>query len=347
MYHEPYLIPYIPPYWPNKESLSEELSFAIEAHDIQRARYAFDTAFWNKIDLTPNWHHLLCTVSAKDAPMTRLLVAHGAKWTPTEARCVQELFPEEWPGFLATLRSSGLLVTQHDPTQPADPNALCKMTNHLLRYQPQGSLRASVEKKVDTTPALKEAFNRSQARSRFGRLSGRDLVYPENFDDLIKAAQQKFYIVTPRQFADIVNTLHKKYKSGVIPGNIVSALRTLKESGADSRLIDTSTSGGSQYLGRKEPGMAKVLYDLNILKPNYDLMSRLHGQIGAPSTSKLYWHPRDKNIEFFFQIHFELKMGQEMIDQRCKIPSYHDLFKKTCFPHGEPRKGSPFRRIGW
>ena len=78
---------------PDKKSLSEELTRAINMHDTVIAREVFDRAFWSKIDLVPDWRQLLAAVLYRDRQMVRLLGTHGACWTTEEARGLKEISP--------------------------------------------------------------------------------------------------------------------------------------------------------------------------------------------------------------------------------------------------------------
>lgn len=348
MYNEhPYIIPYIPPYEPDRGGLSASLLHAIESNDIKCAREIFDIAFWNKINLVPDWHHLLVASIQKDAPMIKLLVTHGAKWTPAETRCLQEIFSQEWPDFLSTLRSGGLRIDQSGYAPTVDQQMLGRMTEYLLQEHKKGALRETVKKKIEKTDFLRDAFNRKNASDRFGRLYGRSLIDPKNFDDLIKASQQKLYAVTPQQFLAIVDSLHRQYRSGVIPDSVITALRLLKESGVDDSLISRYAE---QFpcLGKKEPGMAKILYDLGILKPNFLFLEALRRNAGLPNTLKeLYWHKRsDKKTEFFFQILLGFKKKQEM-PQHSHLTSYHTMFKRIYFPTPPTQSSWFHQRLHW
>src|SRR3990172_6579449 len=115
MDYHPFYIPSDPPPPPSREILAAELAVAIQNRDINKARRVFDTAFWNKIELIPDWHHLLAAVALKDRQTIKLLAAHGARWTEEETRCLKDIFTQQWPEFAAALKGAGMQITLSDP----------------------------------------------------------------------------------------------------------------------------------------------------------------------------------------------------------------------------------------
>ncbi|MCE9506858.1 MAG: hypothetical protein K8R48_00885 [Alphaproteobacteria bacterium] len=132
MYYTPYFPPDEPPSPPNKADLTATLKAAIQNKDIDRARWVFDTAFWRKIEIVPDWHHLLTAVVMKDRQMIKLLAAHGAGWTEEETRCLKDIFSPHWPEITATLRNAGVQINPGDPAQPSDIYTAVSMRLQIL-----------------------------------------------------------------------------------------------------------------------------------------------------------------------------------------------------------------------
>jgi hypothetical protein len=161
MYPDPNLYKlYMPPEPPTKQSLSADLTQAIKQRNADAARKAFDTAFWKKIDLTPNWHHLLCAVALKDVAMVRLLTAHGAQWQENEARALKEIFPDKWPEFSATLRSGGL-PTVVEGDAPADIFLRVQMARYIA--EADQDIQPFIAIKEDTQRLLSDAIIKNLA----------------------------------------------------------------------------------------------------------------------------------------------------------------------------------------
>jgi hypothetical protein len=162
-----YIPPDGPPPPPNRANLTAALNAAIQNKDIDRARWVFDTAFWNKIEITPDWHHLLTAVALKDRQMIRLLAAHGAGWTEEETRCLKDIFFPHWPEFTAALRNAGVQINAGDPAQPSDIHTGVKMRLHILT-RAKGNLSPEIwaqkKKEVDDmlSQGVIDCLNKSQ-----------------------------------------------------------------------------------------------------------------------------------------------------------------------------------------
>ncbi len=158
MMHEPFPIYIPPPPPPDKKSLSADLTWAIKNRNAAVARKTFDTAFWMNIPLVPDWHHLLCAVVLKDPAMVRLLAAHGALWTEGEARGLKEIFPRDWPEFVAVLHSGGIRADMGDLSQPADLYTRVGMARRILAEDQD--ILPNILIKEDTDSLLSEAILR-------------------------------------------------------------------------------------------------------------------------------------------------------------------------------------------
>ena len=138
MYRDPmiphnYPFPYTPPpSKPDQKKLSASLKRAIQAKDVKEARKIFDTAFWNNIELVPDWHHLFLALLGQDKPMIRLLATHGATWTDEEARCLKKACENRWPEFMENLRKAGIYVNENSEAQPADMYASVMISHRIL-----------------------------------------------------------------------------------------------------------------------------------------------------------------------------------------------------------------------
>jgi hypothetical protein len=531
-YYTLYIPPDTPPPPPNKENLMAALKVAVKNKDAGSARHIFDLAFWNSIELIPDWHNLLVAVSLKDRPMLRLLASHGGGWTEEETRCLKEIFPGQWPEFTATFRGAGIQLPPDNPSQPPDICTLITLMKHLLSSakddpreiafakskdevddllskgvvrsldqnqtakarkllrlrQPEGAVDFSREFKglllqhgipkaveildrlrdykivvkpmtidmgiamyypeavskldrrnllaydqpermwviqgwvdqqsyalhcktaasvlfKDGAPlteadadcfirihkyaiknhlpaidsvcdglknlgffdsrvwtkerlrtlaeqapegsSLKQEFNKKLAHDRFGKMTAKEILKPENFTPFLEAHRKGYYQASSRQTSDMIVSLHNQNAGGSGLDYIKASLRTLKECGAHFGTV-IYLSEGSRFLGKKEPGMAKILLELDILNPGDFSLIGLREKAKLPGgEAELYW---TKNTgayaEFFFQIYLERKYPKEFIPQRGKISSYHEAFKAKIFGQTPPPP-SPVKKRGW
>jgi hypothetical protein len=165
-----FYMPPDPPSPPNKASLTAALKLAVRDKNAEAARQIFDMAFWNNIELIPDWHNLLVAVSLKDRPMIRLLASHGAGWTEEETRCLKEIFPAQWPEFTATLRASGLQVPQDAQASPPDTCVLVTMMKDLLSSAKDDPREMGFTKsKSDVDDLLSKGIIRSLAQGQTAR----------------------------------------------------------------------------------------------------------------------------------------------------------------------------------
>lgn len=303
-------------------SPSAYLAWAVDRRDLALARDVFDRAFWEKQPLVPDWFHLLGALLHNDKPMVRLLVAHGADWTPRQARCLQEVFAKEWPEFKSTLRGCGLTTDFGDLPAAADPQLRDEMMDRLLA-EPQTEKRFAALCAAGAAGSfLSQAFNRQQSEKRFGRMHGADLLKPDNFSAFVDAHQKGLYrISNDWQGKNLLDCLQRHYKNGEVPETVRRGLQVIKAHGAVFKFArDRRSFPGHDYLGKKEPGLAKVLLDTGILRPeDFDipfLATRLH----PPHYVGKYW-------EFFFQVSLEQIYPEKLIPLRGKIASYHACFK--------------------
>jgi hypothetical protein len=204
-----------------------------------------------------------------------------------------------------------------------------------------GRLRALSEHAPEHS-SLKRAFNEKLAEYRFGKMPARDILRPENLAPFVEAHRKGHYRAGAAQASELLRTLQEKYAGGHVPGEVRDTLRTLKDCG-----IGFSTGHYSSfYLGKKAPGMAKVLLDLGILKPTDFYLHNLREKAGLPpEKEKLYWlKTPDANAEFYFQVYLEQKDPDEFIPQRGKISSYHEAFKAKLFKKPPPPPPPPKAR---
>lgn len=329
----------------NQQTLATALAEAIRTHDIKWARRLFDIAFWNNIPLIPNWHHLLLAASGKDRPMIQLLATHDARLGKTEARCLKELLPRQWPELMTVLRNNGIQVSTGIDSEPLHMPTLIPMTECLVNDSQTG---AALKERLDEIPSLKYEFNRKLARDRFQNRPGAELLRPENFAAFLKAHQDNYYQASGSQVLGIVTELYHKYRNGKIPADIEKALYTLKKGGANFSIANDRAHRLSYYCGKKEPGLAKILMELDPAPAEWFLleMARAKGEL-AFGVEKLYPHKKaSKYSEFFFQIYVERLKPDEFIPQRGKITSYHEAFKALVGPQKKPHQPLTFTRHG-
>lgn len=109
---------YTPPPPPEKKDFEASLTRAVNAGDVKKARKIFDEAFYNKIELVPDWYQLYTAARIEDADMVQLLGAHGATLTKEQAVVLQDIYPVTWPVIAYTLRKGDVRIDYSDLPSP-------------------------------------------------------------------------------------------------------------------------------------------------------------------------------------------------------------------------------------
>ncbi|MEZ0260168.1 MAG: hypothetical protein ACAH80_04120 [Alphaproteobacteria bacterium] len=144
-----YYYPYDPgpPPPPGPAELSARLLNAILKRDLKAARQVFDTAFWDKVNFTPDFYHLLQAVNAGDRAMVQLVTSYGATWTEAEAKAARLLLKEKIDPVEGVLKAVGIR-TQFTPEELAAPDPLV-----LVRISSRGAYEARIREQKDAPEA--------------------------------------------------------------------------------------------------------------------------------------------------------------------------------------------------
>lgn len=176
----------------------------------------------------------------------------------------------------------------------------------------------------DTLATLAQSAPNQDLQQRFNRLAGRrqieqkglaHFLHHGRIGTLLAAMESKAYVPPAIDAKKIVDYLHRKMPRRGMPEETLRALRALKQSGAD-----LSQLNATDYLGSKEPQIAKALLDLDILRAKdisfYDLQSKIRPNTGA---SGIFAKPADDGYalrEFLYQVKCERDYPQHIAEMR-------------------------------
>ncbi|MDE1151317.1 MAG: hypothetical protein PW788_02175 [Micavibrio sp.] len=149
---------------------------------------------------------------------------------------------------------------------------------------------------------LSKAFNSRALRLTIRDMGAEKLINDKKFPLLLEAHALGAYKATAAETARIVKYLAGKTQKDVVTPETVAALATLKDAGADFSAIDPM-----QYLGRRAPGLAKVLLDLDIVTPEHFDVTAVSRKMGG--TLNLFLKNADKAYaytEFTCQLILEI-----------------------------------------
>ena len=88
--------------------MSHALQDAIARNDVNSARQVFEKAFWDKVEFRADGYHLLQAVRRDNRDMVRLLITHGATWTPVETKTARMISGAQWENAASELRRAGI-----------------------------------------------------------------------------------------------------------------------------------------------------------------------------------------------------------------------------------------------
>ncbi len=322
---------------PTLAGLSDSLTRAVTTNNTGWVRDIFVQAEVQGIGLQPDWHHLLCALLQDNDIMFATLRQNGAAWAPDEARCVKEIFPNQWPAFAAKL---GIGDNPDAISTPRDINLAVAMLERIRAH------RALPQPEV-TGSSLETAFNRKTAHDRFSGIKDFERMLTKDqplFDAFIRAHRDRSYIAGGSQAFALLNAVSALHRNGYIPEWIRGGLETMKAAGVNFGWIQGETSKRhkaasicvvNDYLGRKEPGLAKILLDLNAV-------TALH--FSLPVLGKKAEGQHAPYIEFYCQVYLEQINGGHYIPRRGAVGSYREeLLTARLTRTGNGRTYSPVR----
>jgi len=149
---------------------------------------------------------------------------------------------------------------------------------------------------------LSKAFNSRALRLTIRDMGAEKLINDKKFPLLLEAHALKAYAATATETAKIVKYLAGKTQKDVVAPETIAALKTLKDAGADFSAVDPM-----KYLGRRAPGFAKVLLDLDIVTAEHFDVTAVSRKMGG--TLNLLLNNGDKSYaytEFTCQLILEI-----------------------------------------
>lgn len=188
-----------------------------------------------------------------------------------------------------------------------------------------------LEARTPENCSAKMAFNQKIFGERFGDMGPADLMSPRNLDAFLSAHQKGYYRANGRQGSNLLHYFASKWHQEDIPAKATKVVSVLHAHGVRFYPIFSAVHGREPYLGKKEPGLVKVLLDLGILKPEHISLSTLLKKADLPQKAtqdQLYWR-RDISpyAEFLCQVWLENRDRDKYLPLRGKISSYHRAFK--------------------
>lgn len=276
-----------------------------------------DAHIEKRMSMLSSWS-VLQPVIHTDAGPLRLSADYVARQHAALKELARVLFPRD---RYATPKEAESFMALHDARLKQSPEALARMEEALLNLgffdSPAFSVK-DLRQLAQTAPTgaedLATRFNRSASRrviteTRFDKLLSRG-----SFDEILAAHRYRAWASRRIVTVKIVDYLSAQVKKDAVPGNVVEALRTLRDGGADFSSIDPN-----RYLGKKAPGLCKTLLDLGIVKAQEIDLERLakrhNGQLRllVPRTAREY-----ADHAFMCQVVLEALQPEKFIPLRDK-----------------------------
>lgn len=200
----------------------------------------------------------------------------------------------------------------HESRARNTPHALTRMETALLEmgfFDSPAFTVDQLKRLAGTAPQgddfreakLADHFNR-RASARFIAETGVErLLTPAKFHEIEAAHRLGAYKAGAQETVKILDYLAGQVKKDAVPENVVSALKTLRDGGADFSRVNPM-----RYLGKKSPGLCKTLLDLDIVAArsiDLDALARRSGGELRPLTPRTAEGYADQ--EFMCQIVLE------------------------------------------
>ena len=206
---------------------------------------------------------------------------------------------------------------------------------------------------------LRKHFN-NQAQKRSIEENGLShYLHRKRFDELLGAIENKAYTPDALQTEHIVDFIHSRLPRHEVTADAKRALRVLKDGGADFSAVNAVN-----LLGSRQPLLAKVMLDMNIISAKdisyYDLKSRIPPHSGMRG---MFADPSDKQYalrEFLYQVMYERDYPEKASAARMRNNAcYQKLYthetvmkqfdvlkqmaqKKPSYPYG--KAGNPYKK---
>lgn len=259
---------------PVKELLTPEYREMVSLF-MQKGLYS--PPYWRVSEMI---NHLFITYPRGDLPLwAREFVVQlkkdGADFSSVlQERAVRDFLGKEEPGMAEVLLDIGVGRYQDISWEGVFRRHVLHAKNDLLYRKfllkveaKTREERAKTEKAAAPAVVFDRAFQEAATCHRLSLLSGKEMVSERNMPDVFSAHMNRTYRATADQTRDMIDTLHKSYPAGIFPSSTQKFVSTLREGGANfSRVASGDDFPGHRYLGTRTPGMARLLFRLDVLQ---------------------------------------------------------------------------------